>query len=52
MGCYTSKCEKNQNHCTLVHMLRAREEGSPRTLLGRRGGREVRLSTLKHGNSL
>ncbi len=21
MGCYTSKCEKSQNHCTLLHIL-------------------------------
>jgi hypothetical protein len=20
MGCYTSKCEKSQNHCTLMHI--------------------------------
>ncbi len=22
MGCYTSKCEKSQNHCTLMHILK------------------------------
>jgi hypothetical protein len=21
MGCYTSKCEKSQNHCTLLYIL-------------------------------
>jgi hypothetical protein len=49
MGCYTSKCEKNQNHCTLVyksphkHRSKMTHEAAVRLGRKRRGERHVNL---------
>ncbi len=33
MGCYTSKCEKSQNHCTLIHTLQRLADVSSKSVL-------------------